>query len=1005
MLFRLLIVLPVLAVALFLYGAIVSIGYIEENRCRMTYMFEHPQYTRLPVQGNERFPKYGLYAYSEGFVTQRVQQRLFTGAPVLFVPGSGGSYKQVRSLASVALRKGLDNNWQAHLDYFSVDLNEELSGVYGGYLQDQTEFLDLCIQEIVRLYGARGRATRLFIVGHSVGGKLAQAVVGARTSIGRHVAGIVTLSAPVDKPVALFDHYHYSFYDRIEQAWRTNRSLAGAANASPSHGLLPLDGILFVTIGGGIRDIIVHDGLTASRYADLHAMTHNIPNVWLSVDHLCAMWCLQFVLVMNRFLFSMIVPQGRGSWGFVEGKQHQLELATRFLAQPFRSDDDDDDDDDEGNNHKRLPAGSAKQPLIQHHPEQEDWIEDIRRSFTERHRAGIDRTRVQMIRLVPEKLAHRFVRIEVINSEQSNWLSGCAAVEVYGNSRMCQKATSLTNYTLPVPSSKFDRFGALLDLHELKRTNPRWTHVLVKIPRTTKPVQFSVDVFNPDERAINVTMPHWFDYRARTILQDASPDDSYYRISVSGMTHTYQTIALDLTAVACDGVRGTVVVKVHVPWAPGYDRYAFHEELNQTTVYIYPPIEKPPAGEPDVPIQLDVHLTPGCKYRIRYAQSLRVSMARIVQQHVVLVPAHLVALLLLAFKDQLTQTPAEDPAFVVGKLRSSLTKPGPLLMLLATGSLTAKFLALFKAIPPTETVVTPLAVSILVHLVALGVLVLATLALWGAIAFCANFAHKIILRLIALPIPVMSSTFLSCIHKFPLAIAVLLVAIALTACGGVSLLCAAAVYFVLLSKAYEDYLENFVFNTARKIAARLFGARERPHGEGGRAGRKRNRRRTANETGDELMVINFHLPLFLLVILLALLNVPSVITWAKNYHYANTLQPDPSLVPALAVLVCLAVLWQLNTPRNVCGYELLSALLVIGAFVSVLYCQVHVYRLNYLLALVFVAITVHQIIAPKRREVGEGGEQEEEADDGKEAVEGVEQAEHEEEETGDMKAN
>uniref|UniRef100_A0A8W7PVR7 GPI inositol-deacylase n=1 Tax=Anopheles coluzzii TaxID=1518534 RepID=A0A8W7PVR7_ANOCL len=554
MLFRLLIVLPVLAVALFLYGAIVSIGYIEENRCRMTYMFEHPQYTRLPVQGNERFPKYGLYAYSEGFVTQRVQQRLFTGAPVLFVPGSGGSYKQVRSLASVALRKGLDNNWQAHLDYFSVDLNEELSGVYGGYLQDQTDFLDLCIQEITRLYGARGRTTRLFIVGHSVGGKLAQAVVGARTSIGRHVAGIVTLSAPVDKPVALFDHYHYSFYDRIEQA--------------------------------------------------------------------------------------------------------------------------------------------------------------------------------------------------------------------------------------------------------------------------------------------------------------------------------------------------------------------------------------------------------------------------------------------------------------------SLTKPGPLLMLLATGSLTAKFLALFKAIPPTETVATPLAVSILVHLVALGVLVLATLALWGAIAFCANFAHKIILRLIALPIPVMSSTFLSCIHKFPLAIAVLLVAIALTACGGVSLLCAAAVYFVLLSKAYEDYLENFVFNTARKIAARLFGARERPHGEGGRAGRKRNRRRTANETGDELMVINFHLPLFLLVILLALLNVPSVITWAKNYHYANTLQPDPSLVPALAVLVCLAVLWQLNTPRNVCGYELLSALLVIGAFVSVLYCQVHVYRLNYLLALVFVAITVHQIIAPKRREVREEEEEEEaEAGDGKEAVEGVEQAEHEEEETGDKKAN
>uniref|UniRef100_A0A182T8C5 GPI inositol-deacylase n=1 Tax=Anopheles maculatus TaxID=74869 RepID=A0A182T8C5_9DIPT len=921
-----------------------------------------------PVQGNERFPKYGLYAYSEGFITQRVQQRVFTGAPVLFVPGSGGSYKQVRSLASVALRKGIDNNWQAHLDYFSVDLNEELSGVYGGFLQDQTEFLELCIQEIARLYGSRGRSIRMFIIGHSVGGKLAQAVVaqpGTRANINRHVAGIVTLSAPVDKPVALLDHYHHNFYDRIEQAWRANRSAPGESKSSAPTS--SLDGILFVTIGGGIRDIIVHDGLTSSRYADLHAMTHNIPNVWLSVDHLCAMWCLQFVLVMNRFLFSMVVPQGRGSFGFVEGKQDQLDKAILFLSQPFVStlDDDDDDDDDDG----RKPAMlKGQELLIQHHPEQEDWIEDIRRSFTEKHRAGLERTRVQMIRLVPDKAFHRFLRVEVINSEHSNWLSGCSAVEVYGNSRMCQKATSLTNYTLPVPSSKFDRFGALLDLHALKRVHPAWTHVLVKIPRTIKPVQFSVDIFNPDERVLNLTMPYWFDYRLHTILQDASPDDSFYRINIRGMKHTYQTIALDLTAIACGGVKGTVVVKVHVPWANGYDRYAFHEELNQTTVYIYPPIEKPPEGEEEeqeVPIQLDVHLTPGCKYRIRYAQSFRVSIARIVQQHLVLLPAHCIALLLLAFKEQLSQTAHDDPAFVVGKLRSSLTKPGPLVMLLASTSLIAKFLTLFKAIPRVEMLATPLVVTILVHFASLGVLVIATLGLWGSIAFCANFAHKIILRLIALPIPVMSSTFLSCIHKFPLAIAVLLIAIALTACGGVSLLCAAAVYFVLLSKAYEDYLENFVFHTARKIAARLFGAREQTEREGKR---KRHRRRPANETGDELMVINFHLPLFFLVIMLALLNVPSVITWAKNYHYANTLQPDPSLVPALIVLVCLAVLWQLNTPRNVYGYELLAALLVIVAFVSVLYCQVHVYRLNYSIGLVFLAITVHQIIAPKRRD-------------------------------------
>uniref|UniRef100_A0A2M4BCA0 GPI inositol-deacylase n=1 Tax=Anopheles marajoara TaxID=58244 RepID=A0A2M4BCA0_9DIPT len=970
---RLLIVLSLVAVLLFLYGAIVNIGYIEENRCRMTYMFEHPQYTRIPVRGGERFPKYALYAYSEGYITQRVQQRHFTGAPVLFVPGSGGSFKQVRSLASVALRKGIDNNWQAHLDYFSVDLNEELSGVYGGYLQDQTDFLELCIQEIVRLYGARG--ARMFLVGHSVGGKLAQAVValgGNGKRIERHVAGIVTISAPMDKPVALLDHYHQSFYDRIEQAWRANRSIAVPGATVPSPGGRPLDGILLVTIGGGIRDIIVHDGLTASRYADLHAMTHNIPNVWLSVDHLCAMWCLQFVLVTNRFLYSMIVAQqqqGRNSYAFVEDKRTMIAQANRFLAQPFSGHD-----------------GKENPEYIAHQPEQEEWVEDIRRSFTEQHRTGLTRTRVQMIRLIPDKPQHRFLRVEVINAEQEDdWLSGCAALDVYENSRFCQRSVSLVNHTLPVPSSKFDRSGALLDLHELKQRNPRWTHVLVKLRRTFKPVQFSVDVFNPAEREIHVAMPRWFDYRKRTILQHASTDDSFYRLKVRGMIHTYQTIALDLQAIRCDAVKGSVVVKVHVPWANGYDRYAYHEELNGTTVYIYPPIESPVlagGGKEEALIEVDIHLTPGCSYRIDYRQSLRVSIARMVQQYLVVIPAHCVALLLLAFHDQLTQTDPEAPAFVVGKLRSSLTKPTALVVLLGVTSLLGKFLPLFKSIPPIEALSTPLTVSIVIHLVATGLLLVTTLALWGSIAFCANFAHKIILRLIALPIPIMSSTFLSCIHRFPLAMAVLLIAIALTACGGVSMLCAAAVYFVLLSKAYEDYLENFVFHTARRIAVRLFGAIAGERREADNERRRRRKRRTAaNETGDELMVINFHLPLFFLVLVLAVLNVPSVITWAKNYHHANTLQPDPSLVPALVVLVCLAVLWQLNTPRNVRGYEVLAALLVIMAFVAVLYCQVYVYRLNYAVVIVFVAITLHQIIAPKRTA---NEEQEEPAGDGEE---------------------
>lgn len=74
---------------------------------------------RIHFKENQQFSKYGLYSYSEGKLTEKARANEFTGAPVLFVPGNSGSYKQARSFASVAVRKGLDNNWNHHLDYFT----------------------------------------------------------------------------------------------------------------------------------------------------------------------------------------------------------------------------------------------------------------------------------------------------------------------------------------------------------------------------------------------------------------------------------------------------------------------------------------------------------------------------------------------------------------------------------------------------------------------------------------------------------------------------------------------------------------------------------------------------------------------------------------------------------------------------------------------------------------------------------------------------------------------
>ena len=63
--------------------------------------------------------------------------------------------------------------------------------------------------------------------------------------------------------------------------------------------------------------------------------------------------------------------------------------------------------------------------------------------------------------------------------------------------------------------------------------------------------------------------------------------------------------------------------------------------------------------------------------------------------------------------------------------------------------------------------------------------------------------------------------------------------------------------------------------------------------------------------------INFHLPLFFLLVVITILGLPSVVTWAKNYHFARILSPDPMRISATVVLSCLGFIWQFNTPRDV----------------------------------------------------------------------------------------
>lgn len=55
------------------------------------------QRVALPRRVARLYPAYGLYLYGEGLYAQETRALKLTGAPVLFLPGNAGSYKQGKS--------------------------------------------------------------------------------------------------------------------------------------------------------------------------------------------------------------------------------------------------------------------------------------------------------------------------------------------------------------------------------------------------------------------------------------------------------------------------------------------------------------------------------------------------------------------------------------------------------------------------------------------------------------------------------------------------------------------------------------------------------------------------------------------------------------------------------------------------------------------------------------------------------------------------------------------
>eukprot|EP01124_Arcella_intermedia_P018158 TRINITY_DN2512_c0_g1_i1.p1 TRINITY_DN2512_c0_g1~~TRINITY_DN2512_c0_g1_i1.p1 ORF type:complete len:959 (-),score=170.88 TRINITY_DN2512_c0_g1_i1:55-2931(-) len=306
------------------WDAFVSLDLDKPNLCSMTWMM--PTYQRIPFTNVSRLEyKYKLYLYREApfFDPHKDIGKVISGVPVIFMPGHAGDHTQVRSLGSISARmtplkekqkllrdRGFEplgsGNEVTDFDWFSININEELSALSGNLLLEQAEFLNDCIQYILTIYEKNLPPTRrpssVILLGHSMGGVVSRAALSIHNYKPNSVQTIFTISSP-HRATILSHPTVYEFYRHVNNFWRTS-----FLNESSE-----VHNVTIVSIAGGIRDNLIRSELCNLEnllHSDnqLTTVSTQIPDVWVSVDHVAAVWCNSLLVKIISSLHGIIDP-------------------------------------------------------------------------------------------------------------------------------------------------------------------------------------------------------------------------------------------------------------------------------------------------------------------------------------------------------------------------------------------------------------------------------------------------------------------------------------------------------------------------------------------------------------------------------------------------------------------------------------------------------------------------------------------------------------------------
>lgn len=624
----------VLITWLFVFAAFALVGFrdflanLEENRCDMTWMYEWPRYIKVPLwKGtSKRFPRYALYLYGEGSYAEQSRDLQLTGIPVLFIPGNAGSYKQVRSLASVALRKAENlRSSRVHFNYFTADLDESLSGLFGGLLNEQTEFIRLCITRILWLYkNARNPPVSVVLVGHSMGGVIARGLFTLPKFNPSLVHTIITFGTPHHHPILSLDPQLAEYYDNINRFWKSR----GFISETESR----LKNVTLVSVSGGMRDVLVRSSPSSmSQIAEpsqtLSVVTTSVPKVWVSVDHLCLCWCRQLVLVTNRALFDMIDPQKRQ---VMEVKEQRMKnFVHHFVKNPGHS----------------MVTLDHSGELVNAMDKEFNPVVLHKRLWRFKARGSTINEQKQFAFPIDEWSTTHDSLVVLTSIESNHWLYGCQET----SGQACSTVLDLSHLTELLPWNGSPMKYAKLDLKYF----PGMAYFAVNVPSSTEASIVWSEYQSTSSSVYEVELPGVLSKKSTVV--DIASDSLFANISLRSVAKSWKVYVFDIEAVDCDVKNSVLIGRIHVPWF-NEDVYSFSS--NGSAKLVLKLHHPKPKGTKEH-IQIHLWLDPKCSHRVSAQHDFYQTLGQIYRFYAVQLPCWMFSVILLAFAWQLSSMASE----------------------------------------------------------------------------------------------------------------------------------------------------------------------------------------------------------------------------------------------------------------------------------------------------------------------------------------------------------